>query len=535
MPSQNNPFIDPRENLEQDFHTIYEGNQLSVGLPKDFKGIFSHLSRPNTVAIVGAALGDEGKGRIVDNKIEELLRDKKIRSVSVIRFQGGNNAGHTVEKEGVKLALHLIPSFVFHQKAQGIMDRGMVVHVEDLQTETDYIEDAVGSLSGRLLLSDDAILCTDLERAEEFLNGLIQEGSKGGTGRGIGPSYAHHYDKTVLRISDLINENWEMILSKKYEIYEKLLSSFDVKLADVNVPDFASTVKTKKATARIVGSKKVFLTRIRESRKWLITRGFVTNTYLEHLRISSEKSAAIVFEGAQAAGLDSWTGTRPDVTSSNTTVYGVREGTGFWRIQDIEERIGILKLPYTSSVGARRMPTHIDLPKNYSSSERSESTRLPARQGSNNGTMKQFNNDQKWASFVREEAYEYGTTTGRPRDINFLDLPFISYNTRISGIETIMSTHLDICREEDEIKICTHYTDDKSNIVPYQPGLIYLKNVTPNYITVPGWDGAACRKAKKPEDLPIHALKFLSFLQLRLGHPFIATTTGPARKDFISF
>ena len=159
------------------------------------------------------------------------------------------------------------------------------------------------------------------------------------------------------------------------------------------------------------------------------------------------------------------------------------------------------------------MPTHINLSKDQ----------LPTT------------NDQKWGQWVRKEANEYGTTTGRPRDINFLDLPFISYNTRMSGIETIMSTHLDICREEDTIKICTHYTDKKGNIVPYQPGLAYIKDVTPNYISVPGWDGAACRKAKKPEDLPIHALKFLSFLQLRLDHPFIATTTGPARKDFILF
>lgn len=506
-------FFDPRHNLEQDLATIYEKNQIPLGLPKNFKGIFSHLTRPNTVSIVGVALGDEGKGRIVDNKIETLLRNKRIDHVAVIRFQGGNNAGHTVEKDGIKLALHLIPSFVFHERAKGIMDRGMVVHVEDLQTEVTYVETAVGSIKNRLVLSDDAILCTDLERAEEFLNGFLQEGSKGGTGRGIGPSYAHHYDKTGLRIADFLEDDWEKRLNKRFEQYEKMFAAFDLRLSDIDVPDFTATIKEKKAAKRTLGSKNEFLNRLRSSREWLIKRGIVTNTYPLHQQLSMNTSAAIVFEGAQAAGLDSWVGTRPDVTSSNTTIYGVREGTGFWRLQDIEERIGIVKLPYTSSVGARRMPTHIDLSKEQT----------PTTQ------------DQKWGQWIRDEAHEYGTTTGRPRDINFLDLPFIRYNTRMSGVEMLMGTHLDVCREEDEIKICTHYTDIKGSLVPYQPGTRYLKNLTPHYIVVPGWDGIACQKAKKIEDLPIHALKFLSFMQTRLHTPIIATTTGPSRKDFLTF
>ena len=511
-------------------------NEIQLGLPSNFKGIFSELSRPNTIAIVGVALGDEGKGRIVDNKIEELLRDKKIKQVSVIRFQGGNNAGHTVEKDGVKLALHLVPSFVFHEKAQGIMDRGMVVHVEDLQTEVGYVEDAVGSLKNRLLLSDDAILCTDLERAEEFLNGLSQEGSKGGTGRGIGPSYAHHYDKTGLRISDLLQNDWENNLTKRYEQYEKIFAAFSLHLSDIDVPDFSKTVKEKKAIKRQLGSKREFLTRLHSSRAWLSKRNIVTNTYKFHLQIAVDQSMAIVFEGAQAAGLDVWTGTRPDVTSSNTTAYGIREGTGFWRLQDVSERIGIIKLPYTSSVGARRMPTHIDIP-NDPSFWQVPKGRVQNQKEDRSWISQddELNKNQQWGQWVREEAYEYGTTTGRPRDINFLDLPFIAYNARMSGVEMLMGTHLDICREKDEIKICTHYTDKKGKIVPYQPGLQYLTDVVPNYISVPGWDGMACRKAKMPGDLPIHALKFLSFMQLRLGYPFIATTTGPTRNNFLSF
>jgi adenylosuccinate synthase len=504
---------DPRLHIESSLQQIYVKNALELGRPAQFKQTFSQTARPNTIAIVGAALGDEGKGRIVDNTIEELLKRTSIKHASVIRFQGGNNAGHTVEKDGVKLALHLVPSFVFHEKANGIMDRGMVVDVADLQTEISYIEDAVGNITKRLALSEDAILCTDLERAEESLNGFLQEGSKGGTGRGIGPSYAHHYDKTGLHIADLLQTDWEERLGRKYDQYTKLFKAFDLPLSETAVPDFLQTVKQKKAMKRTVGSKEEFLKRLRMARGWLINVKILTDTFLLHQKIAHDTSHAVLFEGAQAAGLDSWTGTRPDVTSSNTTVYGVRDGTGFWRIQDIQERVGILKLPYTSSVGARRMPTHIDL----------ESGKPPRT------------SDQKWGLWIREEAHEYGTTTGRPRDINFLDLPFISYNIRMSGIETLIGTHLDIAQAGDEIKIATHYTDQKGAYAPYQPGLSHLKHIKPHFVVIPGWDGAACRAAKRVDDLPIHAIKFLAFLQRALTTPIVATTTGPARKDFITF
>lgn len=510
-------FFDSHYNLEEDVQTVYEKNQIVIGWPEKEERIFAKLSRPNTAAIVGIALGDEGKGRLVDNKIETLLKNKKIKHVVVIRYQGGSNAGHTVEKKGQKLALHLIPSFVFHEQGLGIMDQGMVVHPEDLQTEVSYVEEMVGSLQDRLFLSEDAVLCTDLERAEEVHNRALTDHAKGGTGRGIGPSYAHHYDKSGLRMYDLLNPSWEEILSKRYEQYDKLFSGFGESLSSTNVPDFATTVKSGKATTRKLGDKRTFLKRLEIARFWLLKREIVTNTYLLHRKFFKRAEVAILFEGAQAAGLDSWTGTRPDVTESNTTAHGVRDGTGFWQLHDITERIGILKMPYTSSVGARRMPTHIDLPKKLSDL-------------SSDATP-----EQKWAAFIRDEAQEYGTTTGRPRDINLLDLPFIGYNCRIAGIESIIGTHLDICQEKDQIKICTHYTNKRGDPVPYQPGLRHLQEVIPQYVVVPGWNGKACQKAKAFDDLPIHAQKFLAFLQLRLGFPITGVTTGPSRSNFLSF
>ena len=141
--------------------------------------------------------------------------------------------------------------------------------------------------------------------------------------------------------------------------------------------------------------------------------------------------------------------------------------------------------------------------------------------------------DQKRAAYIREEAHEYGTTSGRPRDILHLDLEMIRYNCRMAGVEALAGTHLDIAREGENIKVCTHYTDLSGNRVPYQPGLRYLKDVIPNYIELPGWDGKKAAKAKSTKVLPENAKKFLAFVQGTTGYPIVAVTTGPARKNFV--
>lgn len=509
-------FTYPHKDIRAAIKQIYKDNTYTVGWPKKQKRIFGNHARENTASIVGAMLGDEGKGRFIDNKIGTLLQKSKVQSVYVIRYQGGNNAGHSIEKDGKKLDLHLLPSSILYEKAKGIMDRGMLIHPEDLQTEVEYLEAAVGSLSGKLFLSPDAVLSTDLERAEEVLNREKTGRAKGGTGRGIGPSYAHHYDRLGLKLYDLFADNWKDIVGAYYDRYAKEFSAFDLSIAEVAVPDFRVSHKEKKSITRLVGDKKTFLKRLHDARNWITTRNMVTNTFLLHRSIYKDPKYAILFEGAQAAGLDAWIGTHPDVTASNTSVYGVREGTGFWRPQDIAERIGIFKVPYTSSVGARRMPTHIDLPKDLAD-------------------LKNPTSEQEWGAFVRTTAHEFGTTTGRPRDINNLDLPFIMYNARMAAIEVLAGTHLDIAREETPIKVCTHYTDKIGNYVPYQPGILYQKDVVPHYVELPGWDGPSCKDAKTLRQLPKNAQKFLAFIQERTGYPIVAVTTGYYRSHFLTF
>lgn len=513
---QEERFLRPTEDLEETIRTIYKQGNFSVGWPEGQKRVFEHLARPNTVAIVGAAFGDEGKGRFVDNYIETLLKKPAVDHVYVIRFQGGNNAGHTIEKGRIKLALHVVPSCVLYEQALGIMDRGMTIHPEDLKIEVGYVENKAASLKDRLFLSNDALLCTDIERAEESLNRIKDEKAKGGTGRGISAVYAHYYEKTGLKIANLFTEDWHERLDRYYTRKAKEFAAFDVSLADMEVPDFAETVKKGKAAIRTVGKKKEFLERIADAREWLLKRKLVTNTYQLHQDIAKGAKNAVLFEGAQGAGLDAWIGTIPDVTASNTSVYAVREGTAYWKAEMIVNRIGIFKTTYTSSVGARRMPTHIDLPKDLKD-------------------LKNPTDDQKWGAYVREGAHEYGTTTGRPRDIIYLDLPSLTYNARMAGIEVLAATHLDIALKDMGIKVCTHYTDQKGKAFPYQPGLLYLKDAIPQYVELPSWDGTECNKAKSIQELPDHAVKFLAFLQDRTGYPIVAVTTGADRNNLLTF
>lgn len=507
-------FTHPESGIEKSYKEVYENGDIKIGresFPQNKD------ARENTYAIVGGALGDEGKGRFVDNCIDEALDKKNIDRAYVIRFQGGNNSGHTVENDSKSVKLHLIPSGVFYPNAIGVIDNGVVVHAEDLITEITYVKNAIGGITDRLILSENAILATDLERAEEKLNNLRAEKSGGGTGRGIGPAYAHHLDRRGLIIRDFLKNDWRETLSDHYDDYAKDFRGNGLNLQDILVPDFAETLTTGKDSKRKVGNKWEFLERMAEARDQILSLDLTRNTLPLHHEIYAKKSAAVVFEGAQAAGLDAWLGTRPDVTASNTRVYGISEGTGFWKREDIDQSTAVIKVPYTSSVGSRKMPTHIELPKSLEELPEDATT------------------EQQWAAWVRKEAHEYGTTTGRPRDINHLDLSMLTYNLHMSGADSVAVTHLDVAREEDRIKISTHYTDGQDNLVFYQPDLKRLEEAVPTYITVPGWEGKKAQDAKTKNELPENAQLFLSFLQDRLGYPIIAATTGPARENFISF
>ncbi len=520
--------LHPEIGLEDDFRRIYLNNDYSLGWPLGARRIFEELALNNTNAIIGVQIGDEGKGRIVDNLIQELIPN--VERVYVVRFSGGANAGHTVEKGDIKLALHQVPSGVMSGETIGIIDRGTAIHAEDFATEIEYAENITGeSLRDRLFLSRNALCITDLERAEETLM-KFKKGRKGTTGRGIGPAYKNVYTYTPIEMRYLLEDDWEERFGKQYDQLALEFSLFPDpedpngnprNLADVFVPDYAETVKSGKAAKRTVGDKGTYLERLRKTREWLIDRNIVQDTLVIHKEvIENIDKYGVVFEGSQAVGLHPWLGTKDDNSASDTSTYGVLGGTGIWRPDDIANRVGVIKATYMSDVGYRVMPTKVDIGEVKTVTELYEKYTNPTP-------------DQIWAAWVREKFKEFGTTTGRPRHINHIDLSLISYNCWMGGTEVLAFTHLDTAREDENIKVCTHYTDRQGNIVTYRPGLEYQKNVIPHYIELPGWDGEAVARAKTFDELPENAKKYMAFLQARLGIPIVIATTGPKRENML--
>lgn len=522
---QQERYFNPQNFVKKDFHEIYNLNQVEVGLPYSVEPIFDDLTRDYTVAINGAQFGDEGKGRFVDNKLNQMLSIPGVKKAYVVRYQGGSNAGHTVyTPEGVKIPLHQLTSSVNEENAVGIMDSGMIIHMEDLRTEIVDAEAIVGDLRGKLILSEQAKLCTDLERAEEVLNRFKSSGkSEGGTGRGISPTYANDLSRLGTNVKDLFEDNWLELYTTRYNRYTKEFAAHGMDLQDMDVPDLRATRDSGKAQKRKVGDLNTFIDRLEEVRQWYLDRdasmpqipSMIQNTMLLHEEIYQDMHSGILFEGAQAIGLHHAIGRIPDVTSSDTSINGVIAGTKFWRPQDIREKIGIWKVPYMSSVGSLKMPTHIDLPREAVNSTDG------------------FDDDQQYGLWVREEAHERGTTTGRYRDMTFLDLPIMRYNIRMGGVEMLAGTHLDVARENVGIKVCTHYVDRNGRPVSYQPGMHIGSDITPVYIELPGWDGKAVQAAKSFDEIPDNAKKFLAFVQKQTGTPIIAATTGPERHHLV--
>ncbi len=518
-------WINPHTYVDQDLHEIYDLENISIGSPVLAEQFLNSSARDNTIAIVGAQFGDEGKGRLVDNKVNQLLSIPGVQSAYVIRYQGGSNAGHTIFTEsGIKIPLHQIPSSIKEERAIGIMDSGMVIHMEDLRTELVDAEKIVGDLRGKLVLSEEATLITDLERAQEVVNRFRSDGrSKGGTGRGIGPGYANRRDRTDKEIFRLFEDNWREDFGQRYDRYQKEFSVHGFDLENMDVPDLRATRDLKSAQVRKVGSREEFLDRLDSVRQWYINRegnikqeqALIQNTFLLNRNILKDMKQGVLFEGAQAIGLHERLGRLPDVTSSDTSIDGIKSGTGIWKTDFVGERIGVMKLTYNSSVGEVTMPTHIDLPR----------TAIHSEHG--------FTQDQLYGSWVREEAHERGTTTGRYRDICLLDLEIMRYHIQMGNIEALAGTHLDIAREDMPIRVCTHYEDKNGNPVPYQPGVRHQKDIKPVYIELPGWDGQAVQNARSLDEIPLNAKKYLSFVQRQTGTPIIAVTTGPERKQFI--
>lgn len=448
--------------------------------------------RKNSIAIQGGAFGDEGKGRIVDNLCQQFA--KKHKSIIVYRWNGGANAGHTVQFGEHRIALHQLPSGVFIKNAVVILGKGMVIHPGDLLSEINQVKKYSNKLSNQNLILDEmATLALDTHRGFESTLKIWEEGGRGSTGRGISPAYADILLRHPVRMRDLKSSDWKTIFSKHYDLYAALIKGLGNDISKIDVASIESPNGLIK-----IGSKNSFLERIDKQRLSLIP--FISSVYELLDKSWKDESIPFVFEGAQAVGLDSRYGVYPDITASDPTFDGVLSSTeGIIDPVRIQIRASTIKATYMSSVGQRKLPTVMH----------------PAL-----------------AELIRRNAKEYGATTKRPRDIYYLDLPAISYYLRVTKTTHLILTHMDISYPNIPITICDKYLINGKS-ASYRPCQLHLNKITPSYKEFVSWVGMDLRKCNKIVDFPIQAKEFMNYLQKELNIPIFAITTGPDREDIL--
>lgn len=446
-------------------------------------------NRKNSFAFCGGAFGDEGKGRIVDEYVNNYLAKGPV---IVYRDNGGANAGHTVAlTDGTRIAMHQLPSGVFCPKATLILGKGMVIHPGDLIEEIKEVKSASGGKIARILVDKMAVLSLDTHRAFETTLKTWQEGGRGATGRGISPAYADVLLRHPLRVRDIKTFNLNKI-KKHYQLYQAFHQGLGVDMAKVQVPMLGSTGLVE------VGSEAIFIKKLKKQSKLLgpyikDISSFLKDTW-------NNERYTFIFEKAQAIGLDYRWGVYPDVTASDTTFSGIKSATeGIIDHTNIDIRAAVIKATYMSSVGTRILPTIME---------------------------------ESLAKRIREDAFEYGATTRRPRGIAYLDLPALKYYTKVGDINYHVLTHMDIVYPNIPVKVCVGYTLNGIN-VDYRPDQEYLLKVKPIYKEFKSWDSQKIQQARDYDDIPSEAKKFLKFISHELGTKILMITTGPKRDQSI--
>lgn len=480
--------MDQYKNL---FEEVYKKNNL-FGMDKKLKkNLFSKKGRrKNSIAIIGGALGDEGKGRAADEISNQFL--KKYSKLVHYRDNGGANAGHTVKFNHKKIVLHQLGASILQKNATVVLGKEMVVHPNDLVTEIKSVCKLLSTdkISANLKIDEMAFLCLDTHRAFEAVLKMKSRGSKGATGRGISPAYADVVYRHPLRMRDLASNNWQEKIKKHYELYEQLAKGFGYKLAELEIP------RLEKENIKL-GSLKEMTNRLEKAREVLKPYIQPVNDFLQK---KWQSDVPLIIEKAQALGLDKRWGVYPDVTASNCDFDGIFSSSeGIIDHNKLAVKAATIKTTYTSSVGSRKLPTIMD---------------------------------EKLADRIRKDANEFGATTGRPRDIVHIDLPMLSFLFKVSGAEQVILTHLDISYPKVPIKVCIGYLKDGKE-VSYRPDQEYLNDIEPVYIDLPAWDGEEVQTVRELKDLPKEALQYIAFITQALEVEPFMITTGPKREQTI--
>ncbi len=440
------------------------GESPIVYFPERGKGlIWPFRSKHMTsVVVVGTQWGDEGKGKITDF----LSQDAEV----IARYQGGDNAGHTIVIDGKKFKLHLIPSGIFFPEKFSVIGNGVVINPKSLVTELDYLHQE-GVKTDSLRISDRAHVILPyhikLDQLQEAAKG---DNKIGTTNKGIGPAYMDKAARVGIRIADLLDKDifaqrLKANLAEKNRLFEKMYECQPLVFDEIfeEYYQYGQTIKD-----------------------------YVTDTSVI-LNDALDAGKRVLFEGAQGVMLDIDQGTYPFVTSSNPVAGGVTIGSGVGPSK-INKVVGVCKA-YTSRVGDGPFPTEL--------------------------------NDET-GNRIREVGHEYGTTTGRPRRVGWFDSVVMRHSRRVSGITNLSLNSIDVLSGLPTVKICVAYDLDGKRIDHYPASLEQLKRCQPIYEELPGWeeDITGCRSL---DELPEAARNYVRRVGELVGVRISTFSVGPDR------
>ncbi|MAV81173.1 MAG: adenylosuccinate synthase [Flavobacteriales bacterium] len=415
--------------------------------------------------LLGLQWGDEGKGKIVD------VLTKKYDIIA--RFQGGPNAGHTLEFDGIKHVLHTIPSGIFHKKSLNLIGNGVVIDPVIFEKEIRNLEPYKIDLKTRLFISRKAHLILPTHRLLDAASELSKGKSKiGSTLKGIGPTYMDKTGRNGIRVGDIEMKNWLEKYRKLANKHEQLIKNLNVDL-QYNLAELESEFFDSIETLNKI--------------EFIDSENFI----YDHL----DNGNKILAEGAQGSLLDIDFGTYPYVTSSNTTAAGACTGLGI-PPNKIKNVFGIFKA-YTTRVGSGPFPTEL------------------------------FDRTGKKIASVGKE---FGATTGRPRRCGWLDLVALKYAVKVNGVTNLMMMKGDVLSGLKKIKVCIKYNYNGKEISHYPFTL--EDNLKPVYKELEGWNDDISQ-TQKYDDLPNTFLNYVKFLEKELKVPISIISVGPDRKQTI--
>ena len=426
------------------------------------------LNGSKVTVVVGAQWGDEGKGKITDYFARQ--------ADYVVRYHGGNNAGHTVIVDGSEYKLHLIPSGVLYDHPVSVIGNGVVIDPKALLKEIDYLNNK--DIKPQLHISDRAhVIMPYHKQMDAALTNHQGKLAAGSTMRGIAPVYADKMFRHGIRIIDLVDTDiLNEKLKKAYQFNSNLINA----ISDQVIKEDEESIFNE-----------------------YIEYGKQLSPYIKDVSLelyhAQQNGKAILFEGAQGISLDVDHGIYPYTTSSNSIAGNIATGTGV-SFRDINRIIGVTKA-YISRVGIGPLPTE-----------------LPVEQG----------------DYLRKKGKEYGTTTGRPRRVGWLDLVQVRQAVRVNGLTEIALTKLDILSDNGDLSVCTSYNINDQQEQEMPASLYKFRSAEPVYQTLPGWGKLSDDMAEKGYDsLPNNLKHYVKFIEDQVSCPVTIISIGPERHQTI--